>query len=71
MLFLQNRPTPTKKPSFLPHLQVTTKYFRLSNPVSKPPCVQDYFIHDEESEGVHPNFVGYICKNGMLPPEFA
>jgi hypothetical protein len=45
--------------------------FRPSNPVSEPPCVQDYFIHDEESEGVHPNFVGYICKNGMLPPEFA
>jgi hypothetical protein len=44
--------------------------FRLSNPVSEPP-VQDYFIQDKEPEGVHPNFVGYICKNGMLPPELA
>jgi hypothetical protein len=44
--------------------------FRPSNSVSEPP-VQDYFIQDEESEWVHPNFVGYICKNGMLPPQLA
>jgi hypothetical protein len=42
-----------------------------SNPVSEPPGVQDYFIQDKEPEWVHPNFVGYICKKGILPPKFA
>jgi hypothetical protein len=40
--------------------------FRPSNPVSESPWIQDYFIHDEEPEGVHPNFVGYTAYSRFI-----